>query len=152
MVSHADRYCTPSQKKVSGHEMTNICNHLQTIDPYENFYMMIEGSKTFTIFPPVECYCMHEAEYRSSQYLWDESEHAWKIVSKTQGEEQMQVPWIPVDPLEPNYAKHPRFRFARSMSVQLDQGDLLYLPSLWYHHVQAHRTSPNGLVIACNWW
>ncbi|PLW52826.1 hypothetical protein PCANC_08865 [Puccinia coronata f. sp. avenae] len=121
-------------------------------DPYENFYMMIEGSKTFTLFPPVECYCMHEAEYRSSQYLWDESEHAWKIVSKTQGEEQMQVPWIPVDPLEPNYAKHPRFRFARSMSVQLDQGDLLYLPSLWYHHVQAHRTSPNGLVIACNWW
>ncbi|WAR53668.1 hypothetical protein PtB15_3B176 [Puccinia triticina] len=120
-------------------------------DPYENFYLLIEGSKTFTLFPPVEYYCMHEGKYRSSKYHWDESEQRWTIIPKSAEKEHM-VPWIPIDPLKPDYMKYPRFRFARSMSVTLHQGDLLYLPSLWYHHVQAHRTTPSGLIIACNWW
>ncbi|KAA1076060.1 hypothetical protein PGT21_033432 [Puccinia graminis f. sp. tritici] len=119
-------------------------------DPYENFYLMIEGSKTFTLFPPVEYYCMHEGRYRSSQYHWSESDQKWTIIPKS-SEEQI-VPWIPIDPLEPDHNTYPRFRFARSMSVTLHQGDLFYLPSLWFHHVQAHRTTPNGLIIACNWW
>ncbi|KAH9470359.1 hypothetical protein Pst134EA_007623 [Puccinia striiformis f. sp. tritici] len=120
-------------------------------DPYENFYLIIEGSKTFTLFPPVENYCMHEGNYISSKYHWDELQQKWMIVPKQPDKEQT-VPWIPVDPLKPDYTNYPRFRFARPMSVTLHQGDLLYLPSLWYHHVQAHKTTPNSLIIACNWW
>lgn len=122
-------------------------------DPYENFYLVIQGSKTFTLFPPVEIYCMHEGRYRSSQYQKDKSSGKWKIVpKKLLNNESEMVPWIPIDPLRPQYAKFPRFKYARGMRVTVSKGDLLYLPSLWYHHVQAHRSTQRDLVIACNWW
>lgn len=28
-------------------------------DPYENIYTVIRGSKTFTLLPPSEAYCLH---------------------------------------------------------------------------------------------
>ena len=30
-----------------------------TSDPYENLYYVIRGSKTFTLLPPTEFYCLH---------------------------------------------------------------------------------------------
>ncbi|KAG0140748.1 hypothetical protein CROQUDRAFT_52776 [Cronartium quercuum f. sp. fusiforme G11] len=122
-------------------------------DPYENFYLVIEGSKTFTLFPPIEFYCMHETRFTAAQYLKEQETGLWSIALKgEQGQFGLTVPWIPVDPLEPDFERYPRFRFARPMKVVLMEGDLLYLPSLWYHHVQQMRTTPGGLVVACNWW
>lgn len=28
-------------------------------DPYENIYMVVRGTKTFTLLPPTEGYCIH---------------------------------------------------------------------------------------------
>ena len=56
--------------------------------------------------------------------------------------------WIAVDPLAPNLDAHPRYRHARPMVIDVREGDLLYLPALWIHHV----AQIGSLVIAVNWW
>ena len=48
----------------------------------------------------------------------------------------LQVPWIPIDPLKPDLERYPMYKAARPVTVTVHAGETLYLPSLWYHHVQ----------------
>lgn len=47
-----------------------------------------------------------------------------------------QVKWIPVDPLCPDFEKYPLYKNARQLHCTVEEGDALYLPSLWFHHVR----------------
>ena len=53
-----------------------------------------------------------------------------------------EVPWVSVDPESPlSRAQHPQYSRASRWEVTVRAGEVLYLPSLWYHHVrQAHGT------------
>lgn len=57
------------------------------------------------------------------------------------------VPWICIDPLSPDYASYPLYRNATPIQVRVEAGDALYLPSLWFHHVQQSHA-----CIAVNYW
>lgn len=57
------------------------------------------------------------------------------------------IPWICIDPLSPDYASYPLYRNATPIRVRVEAGDALYLPSLWFHHVQQSHT-----CIAINYW
>ena len=48
----------------------------------------------------------------------------------------MQVPWIAVDPLNPDTDRYPEFANVCPLEVTVGPGDVLYLPSLWFHHVR----------------
>lgn len=54
------------------------------------------------------------------------------------------------DPLNPDFTRFPRFRQAldAALVVDLEPGDALYLPALWWHHVEAD--GPFNLLI--NYW
>jgi len=41
-----------------------------------------------------------------------------------------------VDPLKPDTGRYPQFANARPLEVTVGPGDMLYLPSLWFHHVR----------------
>lgn len=47
-----------------------------------------------------------------------------------------QVPWIPLDPLNPDLEEYPQYRRAQPVRCSVKAGEMLYLPSLWFHHVQ----------------
>lgn len=47
-----------------------------------------------------------------------------------------QVPWIPLDPLAPDLARYPSYSQARALCCTVQAGEMLYLPALWFHHVQ----------------
>ncbi|GAA5869855.1 hypothetical protein JCM1840_007655 [Sporobolomyces johnsonii] len=139
-------------------------------DPYENLYLVIRGSKTFTLLPPSEAYCVHEQLYPHATYSFsprppqDPSSSSgsggggtFTLVRTTP---ELLVPWIPLDPTLPppppphddddddGAAKkeyYPRYALARPMTVTLQAGDMLYLPALWYHHVaQAPGWGPDA--------
>merc|ERR1719262_1669522 len=57
------------------------------------------------------------------------------------------IPWIVIDPLNPNFTEYPEFRKTTPFYLRLNAGDILYLPSLWFHHLrQSHG------CIAVNFW
>ena len=47
-----------------------------------------------------------------------------------------QVPWIPLDPLAPDLARYPSYCQAQALRCTVRAGEMLYLPALWFHHVQ----------------
>lgn len=55
-----------------------------------------------------------------------------------------------VDPSAPDFERHPRFRdaLAAAQVAELEPGDAIYIPSLWWHQVEA--LSPFNVLV--NYW
>lgn len=90
----------------------------------ENLFAQVYGHKRFTLVPPDEKKFVHK----------------YPLLSK--------LPQAsPVDAEQPDYAKHPRFRNAHPITVELKAGEMLYLPSSWWHQVRSLDQN-----ISINWW
>jgi hypothetical protein len=98
-------------------------------DLSDNLACVVAGRRTFTLFPP---------EQTSNLYVGPlEFTLAGQPVSL-------------VDPLAPDLDRFPRFAQAQAaaLSVTLEPGDALYMPSLWWHHVRSH----DALNVLVNYW
>merc|ERR1712137_1406828 len=60
--------------------------------------------------------------------------------------EEPAVPWIALDPDEED-----NDIFAKAIRCEIREGELLYLPSLWFHQV-SQKEDAEGKVIAVNCW
>jgi hypothetical protein len=60
----------------------------------------------------------------------------------------------PVDLAKPDLARFPRFANAsgRASHCVVGAGDLLFVPSLWWHEVGSAGDSPDGKAAAVSWW
>eukprot|EP00899_Mesostigma_viride_P000122 jgi/Mesvir1/1010/Mv17544-RA.1 len=62
------------------------------------------------------------------------------------------VPWVSVDPKDPDATRFPRyFCEPPPLTCVVKAGEMLFLPSLFYHHV-AQREDAAGRCIALNFW
>ncbi|EXJ66689.1 uncharacterized protein A1O5_10360 [Cladophialophora psammophila CBS 110553] len=120
-------------------------------DPYENIYLVVKGRKRFVLFSPVEEVCLHAQMVRTGRWQWmfvddDNGEKGeFEVVmddddddGNDHNDNDNRIPWIPVDPLRPPPAisqKYPYYRHARPLSVTVSEGEILYLPAGWFHHV-----------------
>lgn len=136
-------------------------------DPYENIYCVVSGYKDFVLIPPVDLQWVPRATYPSALYKLN---HLNEVVidpivngevlnpnrldrytnsdySFPDDREPISVEWVSIDPLKPDLDKYPDYAKASVFEVRVNAGDILYLPSLWYHHVrQSHK------CIAVNFW
>lgn len=81
-------------------------------DVPNNFLAQIHGRKRVVLFPPDELYRMYpHPAYTSSPYF-------------TQ-----------VDIEHPDLRKHPRFRMDQAVEAVLEPGEMLYIPSCWWHQI-----------------
>ena len=116
-------------------------------DHYENLYCVISGQKTFTLYPPTDLPYIPHQEYKVARYHQKESKKFEIIDEEPKGCQSETIPWISVDPLNPDYETYPEFANAKELSCTVEKGDVLYLPSLWFHHVQQTQAT-----IAINFW
>jgi len=95
----------------------------------DNLACVAVGRRRFTIFPP---------EQYANLYLGPiDNTPAGRPVSM-------------VDLLQPDFGKYPKFRDAMKVAkvAELEAGDAIFIPSMWWHHVEA-LDSFNVLV---NYW
>ncbi|KAK6116909.1 hypothetical protein DH2020_049284 [Rehmannia glutinosa] len=136
-----------------------VGNHLSETsfhkDHYENLYVVITGEKRFLLLPPTDVHRMYIRKYPAAHYLYhqDSGEFSLEIDDPI-----TYVPWCSVDPYpSPNEKQREIEKFPlyfngpKPFEVTVKAGEILYLPSMWFHHV---RQSPDdtGLTIAINYW
>jgi hypothetical protein len=98
-------------------------------DMSDNFAVVVRGERRFTLFPP---------EATPDLYVGP-----LNITIAGQ-------PVSMVDPLAPDLERYPRFARASESALQatLQPGDALYIPALWWHHVEAN--GPFNILV--NYW
>ena len=57
-----------------------------------------------------------------------------------------EVPWIPIDPVLPNLERWPKYGNSKPVHCTVHAGDVLYLPSLWFHHVRQEHATIAGIL------
>lgn len=123
-------------------------------DNYENIYVQILGQKHFVLLPPVDAPCVNEKEVLAGTYT---PKHEGKAED---GKEELviqiddpttYVPFATWDPDSPHENPTPYSKYAHPMRVTLEEGDMLYLPALWYHKV-SQSCNDEGLCCAVNYW
>jgi hypothetical protein len=90
----------------------------------ENLYSVVRGQKRFVMWPPSQT----------------RKVYPYSLFSKLPN-------FSPVDPDVPDFARFPRFRDAQPWVADLRDGDTLFIPSLWWHHVRTVEST-----IAVNFW
>ncbi|KAI0347535.1 Clavaminate synthase-like protein [Trametopsis cervina] len=111
-------------------------------DPYENIYSVIRGSKTFTLFAPVEAWCLEERIYPHATYarLGEDGE----LVLIPSESSAPPVRWSSIlDPTDSSSLSPD----AHPITITVNEGETLYLPAGWWHYVRQTE-----MTIAVNYW
>ncbi|KAI3638552.1 hypothetical protein MIR68_003050 [Amoeboaphelidium protococcarum] len=127
----------------SGQSISSLhCDH------YENFYYVLEGSKIFTLFPPVDSYFMKQEQFSVGQYDAN-------LDLKQNGQ---QASWSTLNPsvltqkILSSASGQLLPTFPRPYIVEVKAGEMLYLPSLWFHQVEQKTDDRSLLCVAINYW
>ena len=125
-------------------------------DHYENMYAVVAGTKRFTLLPPCERYRMHMMQVPAAVYR---PQHDGSLDLELERPERL-VSWCPIEVAQDDVTQakqveaYPRFHdpsLPAPLTVQVHAGEILYLPSMWYHMVQ-QEDDDSGRVIAVNYW
>ncbi|XP_058085277.1 lysine-specific demethylase JMJ32 isoform X2 [Magnolia sinica] len=136
-----------------------IGNHLSETsfhkDHYENLYAVISGEKHFLLLPPTDFHRMYIRDYPAARYSFSQETGEFTL----QLESPLRyVPWCSVNPYpsastkEREMSLYPLyFNGPKPFECTVKAGEILYLPSMWFHHV---RQSPDnkGRTIAVNYF
>lgn len=129
-------------------------------DNYENVYVQICGRKHFVLLPPVDSACVNEKAVLAATYRPLSSTSSSNASSPISNQNDLvvqvdkpdsYVPFATWDPDAPSRQPTKFSQFAEPMRVTLDEGDMLYLPALWYHKV-SQSCSGEGICVAVNYW
>ncbi|XP_008797954.1 bifunctional peptidase and (3S)-lysyl hydroxylase Jmjd7 [Phoenix dactylifera] len=124
-------------------------------DHYENLYAVITGEKHFLLLPPTDVHRLYVRHYPAAHYVLDDGGELRLELEQP----ERQVPWCSVDPYpetaealaEQREAFPLYFDGPKPFECTVKAGEILYLPSMWFHHV---RQTPDrhGRTIAVNYW
>jgi len=105
---------------------TRVATHF---DVSENIACVVGGTRSFTLFPPQQVANLYVGPLETTM---------------------AGQPASLVDPVQPDYERFPRYHIAEAaaMRADLEPGDAIFIPSLWWHHIEAH----DRLNILVNYW
>jgi jumonji domain-containing protein 7 len=114
-------------------------------DPYENLYYVASGTKTVWLCPPADITCLPHEQFMAGTFE-PNSKGEWKV--RMDDHDATTVRWMAANVLEPaDHIMYPLLQYAHPLCIQVHAGDMLYLPSLWFH-----RVTQTCETIAINYW
>lgn len=132
------------------------------VDPYENIYAVVRGTKQFTLLPPTEGWCLrgmsffgcYEGADRLTSATMAERTYPHATYSRISPDAQLTlvpsppstppVRWSSIlDPTDPS-TMAPE---AHPIHITVQAGEMLYLPAGWWHYVRQ-----SDFTIAVNYW
>lgn len=127
-------------------------------DPYENLYLVLKGQKIFRLWAPVDEVSMPTTLVSTGRYQYNEVDGEPRFDLHV-NDDDAQIPWVNFDPLSPldghqsaNQSGIP----GRMVQVTVKEGQILYLPAGWYHHVSQTcgmwDDGSQAPCIAVNYW
>jgi len=136
-------------------------------DHYENLFYVLQGEKVFTLCPPSDAPFLYEQPVPSGQFCqrrhtgsvnhpniseWavrmDERDTETNKVGSENSTNEPHVQWIAADVLHPDLVQFPLLQYAHPIpQVRVQAGEMLYLPSLWFH-----RVTQTCETVGINWW
>lgn len=148
-------------------------------DHFENIYVVLRGSKTVRLLPPIDSFRMKLKQYEQLSYDYDDDDDGKLVLVPAQGnttikdednddvrservhkeEEKHTVSWSSILPCSCLEAPGTRSLCSSCLEldntgmmpleVRVDKGDVLYIPACWWHEI--HHTS-DDVTIAVNYW
>ena len=120
-------------------------------DEDDSVLIQLSGTKRFTLVAPAPLHGLTaypsrlpvRALRRRAAGIFDEEE--------PQDEDEQRSHFTLCDPTAPDLERFPLFRFARTVTVDVEEGCALLLPAYWYHHVES-LAAPGQLNVAVNVW
>jgi len=118
-------------------------------DENENLHAVVRGRKVFELFHPSEgAGALYDGQrMRSRHYLWRWLPEAMRGLLLALDPSQMQPSYQPFSPVRlrsPDVAKHPAFAHSRRLLCEVSEGDVLFIPSHWWHEVTAVPDESGG--------
>jgi jumonji domain-containing protein 7 len=134
-------------------------------DNYENIYVQVLGKKHFVLLPPVEAACVNERAVLAATYAprnphgydSDSDKYTGEAIDNTlvphidTPDTPTYVPFCTWDPDNPSVNSTPFSHLSEPLRVTLEEGDMLYLPAMWYHKV-SQSCNEEGICCAVNYW
>ena len=111
--------------------------------------LQITGTKRLTLFAPQHSGRLYESHIPEAELSYREGEE--RLVKETLLDSTSMV-MSPVDIKSPNLERFPKFAEATPMTCEIGPGDILFLPSFWWHEVQSTPNATTRRNIAVNWW
>ncbi|KAG2292745.1 hypothetical protein Bca52824_039414 [Brassica carinata] len=123
-------------------------------DHYENLYAVVSGEKHFLLLPPTDVHRLYVQRYPAANYSYHRDTETFKLEIE---QPVRHVPWCSVDPYpSPEREASERLKYPfffdgpEPFHCTLKAGEILYLPSLWFHHV-SQTPGEGGYTIAVNY-
>lgn len=133
-------------------------------DYYENLFYVLSGEKVFTLVPPADLPFLYENEFDQATFHYvkgdsDGNDGHWVIVpddelsAESTLDSRRTTRWIEPDISSfcngdsQTKTKFPLLSRAHPIEVKVKAGEMLYLPSLWFH-----RVTQTCETVGINWW
>lgn len=123
-------------------------------DENENLHAVLRGRKVFELFHPAEgaeqLYDGHKM--RSRHFLWRWVNEAMRGELHSLDPSELQPSYVPFSPVRirrPDLHAHPNFARSRRVLCEVGEGDVLFLPSYWWHEVTAVPTASPPPSTSC---
>lgn len=123
-------------------------------DFYENLFYVCSGQKEFVLNPPADHLFLYEREFTCGKFspVGEDLDSGWSITLDENGNggcsEEVTTKWIEPDIMKTQRNdKFPLLSKSHPIKVFVSEGEMLYIPSLYYH-----RVTQTCETVGVNYW
>lgn len=112
-------------------------------------FVQISGRKELFLYEPHQNSRLYEAHIQEASLAYNP---VTKKFWRKELLESTSMVMSPVDILKPDYNRFPKFKEAQALNCTINEGDVLFMPSFWWHEVQSYPSKNEPRNLAVNFW